>query len=85
MNIVSNMAQDEKPVKYHGTIQGGVVVLESPPIWDEGTRVQVEQVETPPAGATLGQRLQCFSGAARSLPKDMAAQHNHYLHGRPKA
>jgi hypothetical protein len=28
--------------------------------------------------------LLAFSGAANDLPTDMAAQHDHYLHGTPK-
>ena len=29
-------------------------------------------------------RLKNFLGAARGLPSDMARNHDHYLHGRPK-
>jgi hypothetical protein len=29
-------------------------------------------------------RLRKFAGAVRGLPSDMAANHDHYLHGRPK-
>ncbi len=71
-------------MKYNGTIKGGVVVLEGNATLGEGTRVQVEPVEMSPAPPTLGQRLKRFSGAAKRLPNDMAHNHDHYLHGRPK-
>ena len=68
-------------MKYTGTIKGGVVVLEGGATLDEGTRVQVEPVETL---STLGRRLKRFAGTAKQLPDDMARNHDHYLHGRPK-
>ena len=71
-------------MKYNGTIRGGVVVLEGETWLREGTQVQVEPVEATPAARTLGQRLKHFSGTAKRLPNDMARNHDHYLHGRPK-
>ena len=73
-------------MKYNGTVKGGVVVLEGAATLDEGTRVQVEPVgpDAVPATATLGQRLKRFAGTAKQLPDDMARNHDHYLHGRPK-
>lgn len=74
----------QNEMKFNGTIKGGVVVLEGETTLREGTRVQVEPIEAPPAPPTLGQRLKRFSGAAKRLPDDMARNHDHYLHGRPK-
>ena len=71
-------------MKYNGTVKGGVVVLEGATTLDEGTRVQVEPVGPNSATATLGQRLKRFAGTAKQLPNDMARNHDHYLHGRPK-
>ena len=69
-------------MKYMGKVKGGVVILEGATVLDEGTVVLVEPMS---AGApTLGQRLKRFSGAAKQLPDDMAQNHDHYLHGRPK-
>ena len=73
-----------KPMKYSGTIKGGVVVLEGEATLREGTRVEVEPVEVPPASPALGQRLKRFSGTAKRLPNDMAQNHDQYLHDRPK-
>ena len=32
----------------------------------------------------VGERLKRFAGAVQGLPRDMAQNHDHYLHGRPK-
>jgi hypothetical protein len=69
-------------VKYTGTVKGGVVVLDGVKLAD-GTMVQVEPVE-PTRPSTIGQRLKQFAGTACGLPPDMAENHDHYLHGRPK-
>jgi len=71
-------------MKYAGTIKGGVVVLEGAPALAEGTRVEVEPVVGATGSTSLGQRLKQFSGTAKRLPRDMARNHDHYLHGRPK-
>lgn len=68
-------------MKYTGKIRGGVVVLEGAPALREGTVVAVEPIEDP---GRVGQRLRRFSGLARGLPRDMARNHDHYLHARPK-
>jgi hypothetical protein len=60
-----------------------VVVLDEGPVLAEGTIVQVA-VNATAAEATLGQRLMKFAGTVTNLPPDMAEQHDHYLHGRPK-
>jgi hypothetical protein len=71
-------------MKYTGKIRGGVVVLEGSPPLKDGTVVNVEPIDQPGRAATLGQRLKRFSGSAQGLPRDMARNHDHYLHGRPK-
>jgi len=71
-------------VSYKGTVRHGVVVMEGCPPLKEGTIVVVEPIEQPGQGPTLGQRLRRFSGSAKGLPRDMALNHDHYLHGRPK-
>lgn len=55
-------------------------------------RQELEQVDlklsellaTPAASRSVGQRLKQFAGAVRGLPSDMARNHDHYLHARPK-
>lgn len=67
---------------YRGTVSGGVVVPEHGASLPEGAQVRIELVEQPQT--TLGQRLMKFAGKAKGLPKDMARNHDHYLHGQPK-
>lgn len=43
-----------------------------------------ELLATPPAPRAAGPGLKQFAGAVRGLPSDMARNHDHYLHGRPK-
>jgi mRNA-degrading endonuclease RelE of RelBE toxin-antitoxin system len=43
-----------------------------------------ELLAIPPASRGGGRRLKKFAGAVRGLPADMAENHDHYLHGRPK-
>jgi hypothetical protein len=71
-------------MKYTGKVRDGVVVLEGSPPLKEGTVVAVEPLEQTSRSSNLGQRLKRFSGSAKGLPQDMARNHDHYLHGRPK-
>jgi hypothetical protein len=71
-------------VSYKGTVKNGVVVMEGWPPLEDGTIVAVEPIEQPGQRTSLGQRLRRFSGSAKGLPRDMARNHDHYLHGRPK-
>ena len=84
------MANDrEKPndtvIQLRGTVTNGVVVLTDGATVPEGTRVQVlVPVSAETAASPLGRRLLGLAGIANELPSDMAAQHDHYLHGQPK-
>jgi hypothetical protein len=71
-------------MSYIGTVTHGVVVLPADAKLEEGTQVRVEPVAEEPKVQTLGQRLMKFAGIAKGLPSDMARNHDHYLHGRPK-
>ena len=49
-------------------------------IWNRAMTLEVE-----PAGRkTLAEQLGDLIGSVPDLPSDMAAQHDHYLHGAPK-
>jgi hypothetical protein len=73
---------------YRGKVKNGVVVFEKgaalPP---DGTEVHVEPFardETVAAeGPTLAKQFADVIGSVPHLPSDMAAQHDHYLHGAP--
>ena len=74
---------------YRGEVRNGVVVLEPGAQLSEGTIVQVEAMHPagngePSKGNTIADRLREVIGAAEGLPSDLAAQHDHYLHGLPK-
>jgi hypothetical protein len=65
-----------------GHITGGVVVLDDATSLPEGTRVRIEPI--PPALPTYADKFKNVIGKASSLPEDMAAQHDHYIHGSPR-
>ena len=67
-----------------GKVVNGVVVLDSTSNVPEGARVRISVLAETREGTTLGQRLLKHSGLAEGLPEDMAENHDHYLHGRPK-
>ncbi len=67
---------------YKGRVKNGVVVLDKPAKLPEGTRVAVRTRKR--RGATLGDRLMEFCGVVKGLPRDLARNHDHYLHGMPK-
>jgi hypothetical protein len=75
-----------------GTVHNGVVVPVTGQTLPEGAevtiivRASVETAEGSNAapGRTLAERLQSVIGKATALPADMAAQHDHYIHGSPK-
>ena len=68
---------------YKGTVKGGVIVLEGDARLPEGAAVEVREVAAPvPA---VSERYKGVIGAATGLlPKDMARNHDHYIHGTPK-
>ena len=71
---------------YRGHFENGLVVLDEPADVPEGTVVSVavsEEAAQAPA-ETLYDRLKPFIGKAKGLPPDLARNHDHYLHGRPK-
>ena len=70
-----------------GTVIKGMIVLDQPTLFPEGTRVEVtlkEQVSPEDeSGPTLLGLLK-FAGCMSDLPPDFAAEHDHYIHGTPK-
>ena len=68
-----------------GQIQNGVVVLDKDARLPEGTRVTVQPVDQDGKPlADLGSQLLTWAGKGVDLPEDLAANHDHYLHGQPK-
>ena len=53
----------------------------------DGTRLEITLPEEKTAGVPKGNALAWmkeFVGCIDSLPADFAAEHDHYIHGRPK-
>jgi len=73
-----------------GRMQNGVVVLDDPQAFREGTEVAVEPLseggEKAPAGKrpTASRALRRLAGKARGLPPDAARNVDHYLYGHEK-
>jgi adenylate cyclase class IV len=73
---------------YRGHVENGVIRLEDAPELCEGIEVEVRLL-TENASAegeeeipSLYERLKDVAGKAEGLPPDLAANHDHYLHGR---
>jgi hypothetical protein len=73
-------------MQYKGTIKDGVVVLEAGTPLEDGTEVLVQPVASDKSAGepTIWEKLQKFSGTVKDLPRDMARNHDHYIHGGPK-
>lgn len=73
---------------YHGKVKNGVVVFENDSGLSDGTEVRVEPFSRGEGiaveGPTLAEQFADVIGTVPDLPSDMAAQHDHYLHGAPR-
>jgi hypothetical protein len=73
-----------------GHIENGNVVLDTPVLLPNGTKVTVsvqsENDQSHPDAElpSLYERLKSVAGKAKGLPADLALNHDHYLHGQPK-
>lgn len=67
-----------------GTLNNGIVVLDQPAPFPDGTRVEVIVNTAAEKKPTLSERLLKHAGTVPDLPADMAEQHDHYIHGTPK-
>jgi hypothetical protein len=73
---------------YRGYVKKGVIRLRDGASLQEGTEVRVQTLKTTKkrnAGRkTLGQKMLKYAGALKGLPTDLARNHDHYVHGRPR-
>ena len=74
-----------------GKVSNGTVVLPPDAHLPDGAEVEVRPVETAEGKAALAgavadltDELVRLAQQTRDLPSDLAAQHDHYLHGQPK-
>jgi hypothetical protein len=70
-------------MKYRGRVKDGVVVLEETVALPEGTEVVVEEAG-PGDIPSLAEQFKSVIGIVTDMPPDMAANHDHYIHGTPK-
>jgi hypothetical protein len=72
----------ERIMEIEGTVQNGVVVLESASALPEGTRVKVTAPDL--VAPTHYDLFHDVIGQAEGVPEDLAKNHNHYIRGGPK-
>ena len=70
-------------MSYKGKIKNGVVVLPRNAKLANGTEVEVTLISKPQAD-DFTDMLVNVAKKVRGLPRDLAAQHDHYLYGTPK-
>jgi hypothetical protein len=81
---------EDATMEHRGHVVDRVIVLDDGSSLPEGTEVRVQPVKKPGKKPTkksktpLGQQLMRFAGIAKGLPTDLATNHDHYLHGRPR-
>jgi len=72
-------------MSYRGHIKNGQITLDEPVQFPEGAEVVVALVEQPQTdGDDLNAVLLRHAGQGQNLPSDLAEQHDHYAHGKPK-
>jgi hypothetical protein len=73
---------------YIGRVSNGVVVLEGATALPEGTTVRVEPIEVTDAVEGTRRMLLAWGRRAEAvappMPGDLAAEHDHYAHGKPR-
>jgi hypothetical protein len=71
-------------MSYTGTIKNGVVVLPGSVRLPEGTQVELTPVVSSQEAEGFTDQLLGIAKQTLNLPPDLAANHDHYLHGLPK-
>ena len=69
---------------YRGKVKDGVVVLDKAAALPDGVEVEVRVPDSDGDGPTVFERLEAVVGIAKGLPSDLARNHDHCIHGRPK-
>ncbi len=75
-------------MSYRGRVRNGVVEFEDGPVPPDGTAVRIEPIDASDQATDAAEEyvrtMMEIAGTARGLPADLARNHDHYLHGRPK-
>lgn len=73
---------------YRGHVRNGQIMLDEPIALPEGAELRIEVSTTPSTPndehETLKSLLLRHAGKGRDLPADLAANHDHYAHGKPR-
>ncbi|MFO0789951.1 MAG: hypothetical protein U0805_10875 [Pirellulales bacterium] len=70
---------------YRGHVRSGQIVLDESVALPEGAEVNVEVVKAAERSPEdLSAVLLRHAGKGRDLPADLATNHDHYAHGKPK-
>ena len=70
---------------YRGHVKDGQILLDDPVSLPEGVEVQIAVCDAPTEGEGLNEILLRHAGKGRDLPEDLASNHDHYAHGKPKS
>ena len=70
-------------MSFKGKVKNGVVVLPRNAKLPDGTEVEVRPIDEPKSDDFTDMLLR-IAKKVRGLPRDLAAQHDHYLYGTPK-
>jgi hypothetical protein len=76
-------AFENRKMSITATVEAGKIILPADIPWPSGTIVRIEPVEAQPP--TLWETLKEFDGIATDLPADLAANLDHYRHGRARS
>jgi len=76
------MPQPETTMTYRGHVKNGQITLDEPVALPEGSEVHVALVDQ--ADEDLNAILLRHAGKGRDLPSDLAENHDHYAHGKPR-
>ena len=73
-------------IRVKGHYRNQAVELSDPIDLPEGTEVELEltPIGIQAAWTSLSEGLLALAGQAQDLPDDMAQNHDHYLHGKPR-
>jgi len=83
MNAKSR-AQSKETGRGRSSASRGTAVLDEPANLPERAEVKAEIRAERARRPTLGEKLLKYAGMFTDLPRDLARNHDHYLHGTPK-
>ncbi len=68
---------------YRGHVKNGQITLDEPVSLPEGTKLNIEIVDSHEQEPTVWEKLLELAGSVEG-PSDWAENHDHYIHGTPR-